>query len=185
MTSLNFVPISALSSRGVISGSMPVVAPMISSVLNSSCRGLHRRVGARHRQRHLAVDAAEEVELAEIEPDRRRIPVLDQQHAALDERDGGAVLGRDVEHVVGGGEAAGRRHVLHDDGGIAGDVPADMARHQPRLGVVAAARRRADDQRDLLAGVELGDRLGDAGGAASAQHRRHDERQPSASRRSL
>ena len=37
MTSLNLVPISALSSRGVISGSIPEVAPAISSVVNSCC----------------------------------------------------------------------------------------------------------------------------------------------------
>ena len=33
---LNLVPISAFRSRGVVSGSMPLVAPVITSVLNSS-----------------------------------------------------------------------------------------------------------------------------------------------------
>ena len=40
-------------------------------------------------------------------------------------------------------------------GGIAGDVPGEMARRHPRLQVVAAAGSGADDDGDLLAGVEI------------------------------
>ena len=48
-----------------------------------------------------------------------------------------------------------RRHVLHDDRGIAGNVLAEMARGHARLQVVAAADAGADDEGDLLAGVEI------------------------------
>jgi hypothetical protein len=61
--------------------------------------------------------------------------------------------------VIGGREAASRGHVLHDDGRIACNVLAHVPRHQARLGVVAAAGARANDEADLLAGVELRDRL--------------------------
>jgi hypothetical protein len=43
---------------------------------------------------------------------------------------------------------------LHDDRRIAADVAAEMARHQPREQVVAAADGGASDERDLLVGVE-------------------------------
>ena len=43
--------------------------------------------------------------------------------------------------------------------GLPGIVVAEMPRQQPRVGVVAAARRRADDDCDLLALVELLDRI--------------------------
>ena len=48
-----------------------------------------------------------------------------------DQPDRGAVLRRDVVDVVHGDEAAGAGHVLDDDGGIAGQVPAEMTGHQP------------------------------------------------------
>ena len=51
-------------------------------------------------------------------------------------------------------EARGARHVLHDDVGIAGDVPADMARQHARVVVVAAAGREADHDAHGLALVE-------------------------------
>ena len=51
--------------------------------------------------------------------------------------------------------------------GIAGDVPAEMARRDPRLQVVAAAGTGADDDGELLAGVEI---LGAGGRGAGPRH---------------
>src|SRR5262249_29247570 len=45
--------------------------------------------------------------------------------------------------------------VLHDDGRLAGNVPAQMRRHDPRVGVVAPAWSGRDDQVDGLVAVEL------------------------------
>src|SRR4029078_7383743 len=54
-----------------------------------------------------------------------------------------------------------------DDRGIAGDVPAEVPRRDPRLKVVAAARAGADHDGELLAGVEV---LGGGGGGAGPRH---------------
>src|SRR6516165_163652 len=77
---------------------------------------------------------------------------------AAEQTDCGAVLGRDRVEVVGGAQAAGARHVLHHDIGIARNVAAQMTRQQARDDVVTAARPVADDHIDLLALVEIFDR---------------------------
>src|SRR5439155_9903514 len=69
----------------------------------------------------------------------------------------GAVLGRHGLHIGGELVAAGARHVLRHDYRVAGDVAAEFAREQPRISVVAAARRAADVEVDLPAAVELRD----------------------------
>ena len=93
------------------------------------------------------------MEFVDLEPHAGRVDQLGEQHAALDERDRAAVLRRRGEHVVGRGDP--RRHVLHDDRGLAGNVLAEMARRHPRLQIVPAAHAGADDERDLPARVEL------------------------------
>ena len=118
-------------------------------------RGLHRRGVPGERETDLAGEAADPVELVEIEAHRAGIDQLGEQHAALDEREGGAVARRGVENVIGRGEAAGRRLVLYDDGRIAGDEPAEVARHQPRQLIVAAAHGRAADDGNLFAGEKI------------------------------
>ena len=105
-------------------------------------------------QPHLARQAADPVELVEIEAHRAGIAEPREQHAALHERDREAILRRRIGDEVGGGEAAGRRHVLHDDARIACDVRSEVARHEPRQGVVAAAHGRPADEVDLLPGEE-------------------------------
>ena len=57
--------------------------------------------------------------------------------------------------VVRHADAAGARHVLHDDVGIAGDVPLQVRRQRAGVEVVAAADIGRDDQRDVVALVEL------------------------------
>src|SRR5262249_36854955 len=61
--------------------------------------------------------------------------------------DGGPFLGGGVEGGGGGGVAPPPRHVGHHHGGIAGDVFGHVPRQEPRVDVVAAAGRRADDHR--------------------------------------
>src|SRR5437016_5870642 len=71
-----------------------------------------------------------------------------------DDAECGAVARRDLVDVIRGLEAAGARHVLRDDGRLAGNVLAEMARDQPAVEVVAAAGGIADRDRDDLAGEE-------------------------------
>ena len=77
-------------------------------------------------------------------------------------------LGALAEHEIGGGDAAGRRHVLHHDGRIAGNMLAEMARRRARLQIVSAADAGADDEGDLLAGIKILLGRGRSDGAASA-----------------
>jgi len=73
------------------------------------------------------------------------------QHA-----DDGAVAWRQIVEIIGADDAAGARHVLNDDLGLAGQMDPKMARHQPSVEIVAAARFRGDDEgersRPLLGG---------------------------------
>src|SRR5262249_532460 len=80
-------------------------------------------------------------------------------HAAND----GPVLRRDIVQIVGGNDPAGAGHVADDHLRRAGNVPAEMAGDHPCQRVVAAACRRADDQRHGLAAIEFGGRLGPCG----------------------
>ena len=114
-----------------------------------------------------AVEISQPVELLELEAHAARIAQLGEQHATLDERDDGAVLRGAVVDLIGGDEAAGGRHVLHDDGRMAGDEAAEMPRRQSCQQVVAAADPRAGNEGDLFAGIER--RLGCARGCRTRQ----------------
>ena len=74
--------------------------------------------------------------------------------AAVEQRDGGTVLRRDVVEEIGGTDAAAARHIVDEDIGIARQVLAHIAREQARIGVVAAARRAAGDEVHFLAAAE-------------------------------
>jgi hypothetical protein len=74
----------------------------------------------------------------------------------LQQTDDGAVPRRNVVHVICGRDAAGGRHVLRDNGGIAGNVLAEMLGESARVDIVAATHRCADDQLDIFALVEIG-----------------------------
>ena len=116
---------------------------------------LHRRILARDAHVGVAVGAADIDELARVV---RRRHVADQRlqdGAGKDGADGGAVLRRQRIDVAGGLVAAGARHVLRHDRRVAGNVAADVPRDLARIGVVAAAGRRADHDGDLLAPVEF------------------------------
>jgi hypothetical protein len=66
-----------------------------------------------------------------------------------------AVLRRRHVEVAHRGQAAGARHVLDDDIGVAGDVRRHMTRQAAGIDVVAAARREADHDGEDLALVEI------------------------------
>ena len=67
----------------------------------------------------------------------------------------GAILGRHLVDVVGGLEAAGARHVLRDELGIARNVATHMARQRARIDVIAAAGTKTDQQLDGFAGIKI------------------------------
>ena len=73
--------------------------------------------------------------------------------------EGQAVARGEAVKEIRGDDAAGRGHVLHDDGGLAGDMVDHVARQQPRADVVIRAGRMANDHADLLAAVEILDGL--------------------------
>ncbi len=95
----------------------------------------------------------------------------EERHVARKGGDRGAVVRRGIGEEVDGAQTAGARHVLHDHVWIAGNVPAEMSGEQPSIDVIAAAGAVADDQLDLLALVELGDRIG-----ARIRERKHERR---------
>ena len=123
------------------------------------CDRLGRRIRTHHQDEGVAGEArrrAEPGELARVELDAGIVgDQSDQCNVAAEQREGGAVLRRQRVEVVGRAQAAGARHVLHHDAGIAGNVAADMAREQTREAVIAAAGAVADDQVDLPAAVEI------------------------------
>ena len=61
--------------------------------------------------------------------------------------------------MVAGGDAARARHVLDDDRRVAGDVRGEMLGEDAAVEIVAAAGAGADQDRDGLALVEIGDAL--------------------------
>ena len=91
--------------------------------------------------------------------------------AAREAAEGGAVLGRHRVEEVRGFQAAGARHVLHDDIGLAGNVASDVARERAGVEVIAAARRIAEYEVDVPAGVELGGALSMRRGADTQRQR--------------
>jgi hypothetical protein len=91
-----------------------------------------------------------------IEIGLRRLQQRRADEAAGDEAPGGAVLGRDRVHEVGGLDAPGARHMPDHDGRAAGDMPADHLRDGARVaGHGTGAFAGADIDVDGLAGVEI------------------------------
>ena len=82
--------------------------------------------------------------------------------------DDGAVLGRDAVEIVHRANAAGARHVLHDDVRLAGNVRAQIRRERVGIARIAAAGAGAHDERHLPAFVELSAVAADASEGISA-----------------
>src|SRR6185437_2196265 len=85
--------------------------------------------------------------------------------------DHGAVLRRIEVERLQQGERAGARHVDDEGGWIAWNMPADMAREQSRIEIVAATGGEPDQDRQALAAIEI---LRD-GRAAGDQRRDRDQ----------
>ena len=75
--------------------------------------------------------------------------------------------------MAGGRHAAGTRHVLRHDRRVAGNEPAEELRGEAAIDVVAAAGAVADDQPELLALVEIRDRIGAGGQWQEHKGREH------------
>ena len=108
-----------------------------------------------HGKGRLAVHAAEPGEPQRIEP---RLVLAEHRlegKTAADRADDAAVLGGDPVEIIDGLEPAGAEHVLHDEGGSAGNVTAELASEQARVEVVGRAGPRKYDHGDLAALVEL------------------------------
>src|SRR4029453_13206180 len=75
------------------------------------------------------------------------------------EQDLGAVLRSRTVEMVARDDTAGTRHVLHDDGRVAGNVAGEMLADDAAVEGVAAAWLRPPQDRDGLALVEFGDTL--------------------------
>ena len=126
------------------------VPPTTISCWNASSIFLNGVVCQATDDRRLRRDIADPVELVDLELRAGLVGELGDQDAALHEADHRAVLRRDIVDAVAHQHAAGAGLVLDDDGRIAGDELAEVARHQPGERIIAAARVGADDEGDLL-----------------------------------
>ena len=124
---------------------------------------LHRRGVPDIGDVRLAVGRAEPDQLCRIEMRRRRLQQWRRRNAVERHADRRAVLRAERVKLVDHEEPAGGRLVLHDDARVAGNMRRHMARHDAGEQVVSAARRRADDETDLLAAVEVCDVAGGVG----------------------
>ena len=103
----------------------------------------------------IGCDDADPGIIAEVELDPFGLDDGLRDHARIEDHHHRAILRRGEIEVANRGQAAGARHVLHDDGRISGNVIADVARNIARVTVVAAGRREADDDTEHLALVEV------------------------------
>src|SRR5581483_7502919 len=95
-------------------------------------------------------------EAAGVVLDALRAQRLQQHQVLVEVADYRAVLRPRIEYLVGRRRARGPRRVLDDHVRVAREVLSEVAGHQPRVGVEAAARREADDDPHGLAAVEAG-----------------------------
>ena len=81
--------------------------------------------------------------------------------ALADDGENRPVTGRDFRDIIRCDNAAAAGHVDREYTRVARNVAPDVARQQPRIGIVAtAARARADDELDRLALIEITDGIG-------------------------
>src|SRR5262245_51350870 len=103
------------------------------------------------RDQHVRADAPHPVELTDLELQAAQPEHLVEDDALAHDANGGAVFGRGVVDVIGGGDAAGRRHVLRHDHRLPGKMLADVPGHEPAVEIDPAPRAGPDDQVDGLA----------------------------------
>ena len=88
---------------------------------------------------------------------RKQLQPRLERHVAGRHADHGAVALGDIVEIIGDDQPGGARHVLDDDGGIAGDVPAVVIGQRAGGDVVAAGRRAGDRKLDGLAAIKVCD----------------------------
>src|SRR5215813_13876279 len=113
-----------------------------------SAEALHRGVMARDTEAHLVSDAAYPGELSAVE-----LGFVEQRRNSLTTREGaddGAVLRGHGIKVIGRLQAAGAAHVLRHNRRVAGNMLAQMPRHQSAVRVITAANAVADEERNGL-----------------------------------
>src|SRR5262249_22662227 len=108
-----------------------------------------RAVPDRHRVRD-GVEGTEPLEFARFETHAFRLQSLGKWDRVR-EQNLGAVLRSRTLDMVARDAAAGTRHVLHDDGRVAGNVAGEMLADDAAVEVVAAAWLRPHKDRDGLA----------------------------------
>src|SRR5262249_12699106 len=95
-----------------------------------------------------------------------------------DHGEDGTVARRRVGDVIERDEPAAARHVDRHDRRIARDVAAHVTAEHARVDVVIAARRGTDVDTDLLAAIEVLDRVGGGGGGqGGGSDGKRDDRQ--------
>src|SRR6185369_15628785 len=97
----------------------------------------------------------EEAELGRIELYGARLDEGSDEEVRHGDSDHRAVFRRGVGEIVYGVDAAGTRQMLDRNGGVAGNVLAEIGRQQQRIGAEAAAGFAADDDLELLAAIEI------------------------------
>ena len=115
---------------------------------------LDGRISAHIAHDHVAVRAAEPVELARIELNAAAAQNSLEGHAAIDDANDGAVLGGHIVDLVGRDQAAGAGHVLRHNQGLPGDVAPHVAGDQPTPQIIRPADAIADEHGHRLAAIE-------------------------------
>ena len=113
--------------------------------------------------RHQVVDdrVADPIEFCRIVAHAGVVHRLIERRALADRGNCRAVLRGDVVEPIGSLAAARAGHVLRHDGGVAGDVLAEVACQQTGVDVVTTSDLPADHQLDALAGKETAGVTGD------------------------
>src|SRR5262245_32981044 len=101
------------------------------------------------------VHVADPAESSHVEIDVRSLCQLIERQRVLKDSKGRTSAGSADRQVVGGDTPAGTGHVLDHNQRISRNEPPEMARKEPRIGIVAAAHSRTDDKLDLLALKEI------------------------------
>src|SRR6185369_17497472 len=97
----------------------------------------------------------EEAELGRIELYGARLDEGSDEEVRHGDSDHRAVFRRGVGEIIDGVDAAGARQMLDRNGGVAGNVLAEIGRQQQRIGAEAAARFAADHDLKLFAAIEI------------------------------
>ena len=117
----------------------------------------------RRRNEHDVVDhhhVANPVEPLDVELDAGLVQHLVDRRRLTQRCDHRPVLGSHFVEPVRRSAAAGARHILRNNGGLAGDMVGDEAGEQAGIQVIATTRAVADDEADLFAAVKIGYGIG-------------------------